>query len=1137
MNQGESGFKLRGIWAVECLLMFSVIFLVVGPCRLQAQDLGSIAGTVTDASGAAMPGVTITVTNQLRNSVARTLSTNSAGNYSVPDLPVGTYSIRAGKTGFVSQLHSDLVLNVRSSVRVNFTLQVGAVTQQVTVTAPTIHLQTETGALSQTITGSHVAEIDTDGRNFVQLATLVPGMSGQSLVGSLNVPVGVTANVGLNSNGERQAHNVFTVDGQQNYDRGCGGCMEVIPDQDAIQEFNVLSSNAGTDVGFGSGAHIQLELKSGTSNYHGEAFEFNRNTAMDAGDYFSNSRPGVTNAPKTPLIFNDFGFNLGGPIALPGRAKKTFFFFEMDWRKILQGTTFTPNSPTTAWTTGDFSQNSPVILDKTKPVACPAGVGGACYAPFPNNSIAGLLNANAAILAKPNFIFPIANSGTHFIGSATAPISVNEQIVRIDHQFSDKTSLMAHYIRNGINQSFRPTLWSGDSYPTIGTDFLNEPQAVMLKLTRSISPTLLNEAMIGFSRQPLTLLPIGNFARPSGLTIGQLFPGNADNRIPVLSFGAPLGTAFDLASWPWTNVYQNWQFRDSATKIWGNHTFNFGAEYMRYFKQQQLFGNTQGNFRFDSQAAALGTGGQYIDPANPNQVLKTTGNSFADFMLGNAYTYTELQTQSLPTYMNTFFGPWFGDTWKARTGLTINYGLRWEYMPHAYEQHGNIAVFRPSLYNPAQTAQLNPDGTIASTSPGLQNISGTEMYLNGMGIQGKDGIPKILVQNHLNNFEPRLGFAWQPHAGGKTVIRGGYGLFFENIQGNDIYNVAPNPPFSNSPLVYNTNLTTPGGGGAVSPIIPSSIVSYDPPYLQPYSEQWSFGVQRQFHSSAMFSLMYVGSESTHQQLSRNINQPTAPVPSGTNINLARIYPGYAGFTWYENSVSSNYNSLQASLRLSTWHGLTSGVSYTYSHCLDYQDNDNAGDINNAYNVAAEYGNCGFDVRHMLVINYVYNLPIFNNAAGVKRALLGGWQLSGITTFYSGLPLTIGYGGDPARCGCGGYRADLIGNANSGPKTQAEWFNTAAFGPIPAGQFGDSARNSVYGAGINNWDVSLFKNFAGIPFPGNKEGATLQVRFETYNTFNTTQFNRFSTTLGNGDFGRATGTRLPREIQLGAKFIF
>src|SRR5579885_2316721 len=243
MKKKGPAFKPKGLGRKPNIFLFLATLLISSAIGLQAQDLGSIVGTVTDPSGAAVPGVTITVTNQLRGSI----------------------------------------------VRVDFKLSVGAVTQQITVTAPTIHLQTENGSVSQAITGAHVAQIDTDGRNFVQLATLVPGMAGASLVGSLNVPVGVTANVGLNSNGERQAHNVFTVDGQQNYDRGCGGCMEVIPDQDALQEFRVLSSSAGTDVGFGSGAHIQLELKSGTSHFHGEAFEFNRNTALDAGDFFNNS--------------------------------------------------------------------------------------------------------------------------------------------------------------------------------------------------------------------------------------------------------------------------------------------------------------------------------------------------------------------------------------------------------------------------------------------------------------------------------------------------------------------------------------------------------------------------------------------------------------------------------------------------------------------------------------------------------------------------------------------------------------------------------------------------------------------------------------------------------------------------------
>ncbi|MGH9377288.1 MAG: carboxypeptidase regulatory-like domain-containing protein [Terriglobia bacterium] len=1133
MKQEASRFRLLRMNAGKFLLLLPALFLVVGCLGLQAQDLGSIAGTVTDPSGAAMPGVTITVTNQLRGNVVRTLTTNSAGSYAVPDLPASTYSLRAEKTGFTAALHSDLVLNVRSQVRVDFQLTVGAVTQQVTVTAPSVHLQTENGAESQEITGKHVAEIDTDGRNFIQLATLVPGASGQSLVGSLNVPVGVTANAGINFNGERQAHNVFSVDGQENYDRGCGGCIEIVPDQDAIAQFNVLTSSASSDVGAGSGGNVQLILKSGTSQYHGEVFEFNRNTSFDAGNFFTNS----ANKPKPKLDINNFGFNIGGPIALPGHAKKTFFFAELDWRKWIQGNTYTPNAPLAAWTTGDFSKSSPVILDKTKPVACPGG--GTCYQPFLGNVIpggtGGMLNANALLLAQPNFIFNSANNpngSAQFIGSASAPINVNEQIVRIDHQFSDKTSLMAHYVRDGIDQNFPTSLWSSDSYPTVGTDFLNEPQSILLKLTRSVSPTLLNEFMIGFNRQPLTLLPIGNFKQPSGLSITRLFPNtpNADNRIPTISFAGPLNTAYDIASWPWTNVLNTWTVRDSATKVSGNHAFNFGVYYLHYLKEQQLFGNTNGNFNFNSQNATLGTAGNYINPAT-GAVTSTNGNSFADFMLGNAYSYTQLQVQTLPSAINTFFQPWFGDTWKAKSNLTLNYGLRWDYMPHAHERHNQVAVFRESLFNFSDAPQIDSSGHFKAGTGVLTNGA----YLNGMGIAGQNGIPTILVDNHWTNFEPRFGFAWQPRPNSKTVVRGGFGLFFENIQGNDIYNVQPNPPFSNSPQLLNTSLDNPGGGTAV--LTPSGLTSYDPSYLQPYSEQWNLGVQEQINTKTVASIAYVGSKSTHQQITRNINQPTAPVPTGENLNQARPYLGWGSINWYENSTNANYNSLQASLRFSAWHGLTSGASYTYSHCLDYSDNDNGGAINDAYSLAAEYGTCGYDVRHMLVVNYVYDLPVFNTATGAKRAFLGGWELSGITTIYSGGPLTIGSNADTAHCGCGGYRADLVGNANNGPRTQAEWFNIAAFAAPANNTFGNAARNIVDGAGIDNFDVSLFKNFAGIPFPGNKEGATMQLRFEFYNFFNTTQFNGFSTTFQSGNFGQATSTRLPRELQIGAQFIF
>lgn len=692
--------------------------------------------------------------------------------------------------------------------------------------------------------------------------------------------------------------------------------------------------------------------------------------------------------------------------------------------------------------------------------------------------------------------------------------------MRIDHQFSDKTTLMVHYIRDGVNQNYPTTLWATDTYPTVGTTLANMPQSYLLRLTRTVSPTLLNEFTVDFNRQPLTLAPTGTFTQPAGLALQPLFPGtNTDNRIPAINLSGPaLGVAYNIGSWPWTNVLNTWIWRDQMTKTAGNHTLIFGGSWEHYLKEQELFGNTQGSYTFTGEATA----GQYLGPNG--QILTTPGNEFADFLLGNADNYSELQKQTMPAYLNNLYGLWAGDNWKVKDDFSLNLGLRWEGMPHAYEQYNNISAFRPSLYSAADTPQFAANGSL---------VPGTGSLLNGIGIAGQNGIPPGLVDNHWALLEPRIGLAWQPFHDGKTVIRGGYGLFYENIQGNDIYNVAPNPPFSNTPLIFNTNFTNPGLVRGT--VFPGSVQAYDPQYLQPYSQQWSFGLERQFSPKVILSVMYVGSKGTDEQINSNINQPFAGVPIGA-VNQARPFAGWGNIGWYQNSTSSNYNSLQASLRFSDWHGLTSGVSYTWSHCMDFSDGDVGGIIANSYNLASEFGNCGFNIPQMLVFNYVYTLPIARGTTGATRTLLSGWQVSGITTMYSGSPLTITAPGDPAQVGSFS-RANVIGNPNNGPRTVAEWFNAGAFAAVPLGTFGNASRNSVFGTPLYNWDMSLFKNFTGIPFFKTAEGATVQFRAEVFNTFNTAEFNGFFTTFGTPGFGGASSTRDPREFQLGLKFMF
>ena len=1096
--------------------------LVLLPVAAPGQDLASIVGTATDPSGAAVPDAKITIINQGTGD-SRTAVTNASGSFSVLALPIGAYSVRAERAGFQSYVQSGIPVNVRDVVRVDIQLQLGQVTQEITVqaSAAQVKLQTESGEVNNLITGRQVSEIAINARNFLQLASLVPGAS--SNLPSFNVPVAVTTSREISFNGQRTVHNIWYLDGQENYDRGCGGCPTLLPSTDAIQEFKVQSSNMSSDTGFGSGGQIQVEIKSGTQTFHGMAYDFLRNDALDATSFFAN----LGGTSKPPLKFNNFGYNLGGPFYIPGHYNtdktKTFFFWSQEWRKLRQGTTIYAPAAPDAWRSGDFSSYAQPILDHTQAVTLPDGTTG--YTPFQGNGIpAGRLDSNALILGAPDFIFssPNTSDGKFYAASPSVPTDVREEILRVDHQITEKTSLMFRYIHETIDQGLPTTLWNASTYPTLGSEFLNTPQAAALKLTRSISPTLLNEFMFAYERQPLVVNPTGTFKRPSDLTIPQLSVANEWDRIPALSLsGQALGVAYTAGSYPFFKTGNFWTLRDQISTSYRNHTLKAGFEFYRFLGEQQIFGTTQGNFTFDGSATA----GNYL--GTDGQIHSTVGNEFADFMLGQAKSYSVLLLKSAPAYVSNKYGAWFGDTWKVRTGFTLDYGLRWEGMPHAYEQYDRIAAFRPSLYDPSQAPQLYANGQI---------VPNTGNLINGMALAGKNGIPRGLVQDHWPLFQPRVGFAWKPFGAEKTVVRGGYGIFYESIQGNDVYNVAPNPPFSETDTIYNTLLSNPGG--VPGAIFPSSTQSYDPNYIMPTAHQFSFGVQREINPKVILSVMYVGSKGTHQQINRNINQPFAPAGSAA-VDTVRPFLGYGAINWYENSTSSNYHSLQVYLRTSNWHGLSSGVAYTWSHFIDFASANVSGIIQNAYDVGAERGNSDYDRRHMVIINYVYDLPIFRNASTLAGKALGGWEVSGISGFQTGLPLTITFPGDPAQVGSAPYRANLVGDPNSGSNihTREQWFNPAAFGPVATGSFGNAGRNVARGQGLNNWDISIFKNFRGIPFPGSKEGANLQFRAEFFNGWNHTQFNGYFTSFGAAGFGGANSTRDPRIIQLALKFLF
>src|SRR5277367_5498879 len=903
----------------------------------------TIVGTVTDPSGAVVPNVTITLTNAATGK-SIVIPTNDSGQYAAVDLQIGRYVVKAESKGFKAAEQKDVVLTVGDRIRVDFQMQLGAAQETVTVEANAVRVQSDSGEVSNLITGQQMTQIAVSGRSIYQLAALTPGASSQfggsggMSSGVTNTPVGGDNSVEFN--GMRQNHNIYLLDGGEDDDRGGAGGMSIAPSTDAIAEFRQLTSNYSADYGLSSAGTMTMVLKSGSSTLHAAAWEFNRNDAFDARNFF-NPAP----QPVAELRLNTFGFNVGGPVTF-GRLynrerKKTFFFYNMEWRRLIQGIVNNGQPvPLPSTYGGDFgtkvinvpsaTQVAPSVLAKN----CPGGVlpaGIVQGSPFPGNTIpACMISPNATALLNAG-IFPAPTSGDQFTGAATSPTNVKEEIVRIDHNFNSKFSVFGHFIAEQVSQGYSTSQWSGANVPTVGDTFGNPSYSAVVHATYAINPNLLNETAFNYNGNRINIVPfagagLSSLAVPAGFESNRLFTGpNNDDRFPNIDLNGSTGTKVEISSWPWHNVANDYQIRDDISWTHGAHQFKFGGSWALYKKTQDLFGETQGGFNFDGTF---------------------TGNDFADFLLGDAKNYQELAVQDAGQWNNVSWAAYVQDNWRVNRKLTLNLGVRWDGVPHTYEANNRMGNFYPSLYNPANAALLNADGTINPSSPGLGTspnpiLAGIPLYLNGIGIPGQDGVPKGLVNNHWANFGPRLGFAYDLTGSGKTVVRGGFGIMYERIQGNDMYNAGPNLPFSfqlNTPVpveLVNPHLSLTTGTAAALPINPASITGLAlNEYNQPASYQWSIGVQRQLGARSVLGVSYVGNTNRFQNDEREINLPNesylGALIGGANYNTAPglPYPGFHSIDLSTNEANSHYNSLQVDLTSQVGHDLTLRAYYT-----------------------------------------------------------------------------------------------------------------------------------------------------------------------------------------------------------------
>lgn len=1159
---------MRG-WQYRSLIIF-ISALLTGVAI--AQENATITGTITDSSGAVVPGATVTL-KSAETGDQHTATSNSSGIYDFAGLGIGHYTLTVTAPGFETYTKTGLVLNVAQTLRADASLTIGGSTQTVTVQANALQVQSETNEVSTLITGRQIQQLATNGRNVISLTTLGTGVSTTNP--SFNGVTAQGSSFNLSFNGMRPDHNNWLIDGGEVYDRGSGGKLDVMPAPDVIAEFQVLSSNYQPDYGISSGGTVTMALKSGTRDFHGGLWEFNRNDAYDAGYYFFKQQ----HQPSPELRLNIYGGDIGGPVWIPHlynqSRNRTFFFWSEEWRKFIQGANpsvqnvpLASNFPVAGQALAYTSPSgAPILVPATTDpakLAIYAADGLTPGQPFPNNVIpANLLDPNAVLFMGTGAIpKPNTANGTQFLSSPKQPTDVREDVVRMDHNITDKYHLMGHWIHDNMSQTIFPTMWSGDSYTTVGNVFSNPSWAAVVKLTQTLSPNVLNETGLFVNGNTIDITPAGIFAQPSGWGAVGFFSGNnALNRLPQVAFsGGPSGslnTTYTTNYWPWHNSFVDYQFRDDLSLTKGRHSLKFGFSYMLMHKNQQQQADTQGDYTFN--------GGSSTNPTY-------SGDPYVNFLLGFASTYQQLQSLQTAHWINHTYSGYAEDNWHVLTNLTLNLGVRYDGLPHVFEKNNRTSNFVPADFNPANAqAPSASTGSLDPTGPGFSQPAGAPVpfYLNGVELAGVNGFPKGIVKNYYGTVQPRVGFAYDIFGTGKTVIRGGFGMFFERVQGNDIYGTDVNPPFAYQPqasAVYfsNPNTNNQTGSASTTPTFPANFSSLAYDYPNPGTAQFSLGVQHQLAPSLIAGVQYVGTTGWHQNDERAVNtlplldasNPANPydqrqlVAGGANANLYRQFLGFANITQVENTTNFSYHSLQTALRMEARHGLSLQLAYTYSHEIDIQSTDltstplagSGGQLSNPFNPNYDRGSGGFDRRHIFNANYIYDLPFFRNSNNLlARETLGGWQISGVTTAETGVPINVSYSPDVLGLGGGTTnRPNFVQSARNYPKRQLAWFNTGAYTPPvapwnggPGQGFGSAGKDSVVGPGLFNWNLSLFKEF-----PLTKgEGPRFQFRAESYNTFNHTQFNNVDTGYTDQNFGQVTSTYDPRVLQFGAKFLF
>jgi hypothetical protein len=1117
----------------------AVVFAGILLCASSAftQDTtASIVGTVTDATGGGVVGAKVTIFNLDRQRAEQTVKTGSAGEYVATLLPVGAYNVSVEAAGFKKSVREGIALNVNDKLTVNVKLEVGDITQSVTVQEAPIQVQLQNGAeQSTTVTGTQIRELALVTRNYQQLIGLMPGVSSSSIdqiyVGN-SLPSGGTATIPWSINGSRNSQSAFLVDGADNMDRGSNATVLTTPSIDSIAEFKVLRSGYSAESGRAGAGQVSVVTKSGTNQIHGDVFEFVRNNDFAANNFYNNATSvnlGTNGKAQVPALhYNNFGETLGGPIFIPkvyNGKNKTFFFVSQEFRRYITYATGTATLPTSGEIAGVFP--NPVCVQFS---------GSTCT--LTSNTISNI-NPVAKEYIKDIFSKLPLNANTTTVNSLFRNrYNFEQELYKLDHIFNEKLKVSARFLRDQIPTTEPQGLFTGSPVPGVPVTSTNSPgHSWVVRATSAITPTWLNEAGYNYSFGAILSDPTGliNSNQSTDIKTNLPFPVTL-SQVPSLALAG--GTSI-TGYGPYRDYNRNYNVFDNVTKVLGNHTLRFGATYNYYQKTENAAGANAGTFTFTPAST----------PAGATQFQQ----SFANFLLGNVATFTQASQDVTPDIRSQQWEAFAQDDWRVLPNLTVNFGVRYSLFLQPIDKKGELNTFDPALFNPANVPALNSSGLFVS-----QNA---QTYLNGL-ITGGQNSPfgGNISPTQKTNFAPRFGFAWDPYKNGKTSLRGGYGIFYDaTLYGTFEQNIFQNPPYVNSVSIANVTLDNPAAGSASISNTPKVLRGTTVNYATPYLQQWSFGIDRQITRTTLVSVAYVGTKGTHLIgiVDLNTVQPglaysSGLIPATTSItsantpllNLIRPYKGYNAIGMIEPWFNSNYNSLQITGKKQFSSNTTVNFAYTWSKTLTDAQTDRSSSPQNIYNFHdGEYGPGAYDRTQVFNLNFVYDLPFFQKRHDLAGMALGGWEVSAIASYYTGLPYTVTTSGtDPDGLGIIGsspssLRPNLTCDPTAGAlRTRLSWFNTACFPNVPAGvhMVGDAGRGVLRGPGYEGWSMSASKN---VRF-GADNRYRFQLRGEASNVFNHTNPSTFGSLANTSTlFGTITGYRDPRIIQLGAKFYF